>query len=74
MNFTLSDLLSHPSCHDSTFCFRGGGDDPVFYHVYKGYDQLVLSSESGLHNAVMKGLYDAALRGHLGSAKALESL
>ena len=74
MDPTLSDLLSCALGPEATFHFRGGGEHPVLYNVHKGHDQLVLPSGGGFHDTDMRELHDTALRGHLGSARTLETL
>ena len=74
MDPTLLDLLSCASGPDATFHFRGGGEHPVLYRVYKGHDQLVLPSGGGFRDTVLQELHGTALGGHLGAAKIVEAL
>ena len=50
------------------------GGHPVFYCVHKSCDQWVLPNGGSFRDTVMHELHDAALGGHLGSAKTLEAL
>ena len=68
------DLFSHALGTDTTFNFCREGEHPVLYKVKRVHDQLVLPSGGGFHDTVLQKLYNADLRGHLGSARTLEAL
>ena len=74
MDTKLSYLLSRASSPNVTFYFRGGGQHPVLYLVYKWHNQLVLPSGGGFHDTGLQELHETALIGHLGLAKTLEAL
>ena len=74
VDLTLLHLISCALGLDATFYFRMGREHPVVCLVHKDCNGLVLPSGDGFQNTVLLELYNAALRGHLGSAKTLEAL